>query len=115
MERRTFLAAGAGVAASAAAISAAAQNLPTLSWRLASSFPKALDTIYGGADEFSKIVDRLTEGRFKITVAAPGEIVPALGNFEAVQKGALQMAHTAGYYFLNVNKALASTPRCRLA
>lgn len=107
MERRSFIAAGAGLAAATASISAAAQTAPTLNWRLGSSFPKALDTIYGGADEFAKIVSQLTDGRFKITVGAPGEFAPALGNFDAVQKGTLQMAHTAGYYFLNVNKALA--------
>lgn len=107
MERRSFLAAGAGTLAAASAITANAQNLPQITWRLASSFPKALDTIYGGADEFAAAIDKLTASRFKITVAAPGEIVPALGNFEAVQKGTIQAAHTAGYYFLNVNKALA--------
>jgi TRAP-type mannitol/chloroaromatic compound transport system substrate-binding protein len=109
MKRRSFIATGAGSLAAAATIKSHAQTsgAPAITWRLASSFPKALDTIYGGADEFAKIVSALTDGKFKITVAAPGEIVPALGNFEAVQKGTIQAAHTAGYYFLNINKALA--------
>jgi len=110
MERRDFLAGGIGAAgtlASLTAVTAAAQNLPAVNWRLASSFPKSLDTIYGGADQFSRMVEAVTAGRFKITVAGPGEIVPPLGTFEAVQKGTLECTHTAGYYFLNINKALA--------
>jgi len=114
MERRDFLsgagAAGALSAATLAALaagSASAQNLPAVNWRLTSSFPKSLDTIYGGAEQFARIIDAITGGRFKITVAGPGEIVPALGAFEAVQKGTVECTHTAGYYFPNINKALA--------
>jgi TRAP-type mannitol/chloroaromatic compound transport system substrate-binding protein len=49
MERRSFVgkAGLAGILAAGAAPAVHAQA--TLRWRLASSFPKALDTIYGGA------------------------------------------------------------------
>ena len=50
MKRRDFLRkAGIGVAASAAFGPVFAQAQPTIRWRLASSFPKSLDTIYGAA------------------------------------------------------------------
>jgi TRAP-type mannitol/chloroaromatic compound transport system substrate-binding protein len=49
VERRSFLKnAGVGLAAGTVAMPAIAQNAPTIKWRLASSFPKSLDTIYGG-------------------------------------------------------------------
>ena len=116
MERRDFLSGGIGAVGTAGAAGAcagslpgiaSAQDLPSVNWRLTSSFPKSLDTIYGGADQFARIVEAVTGGKFKISVAGPGEIVSGPGAFEAVQKGTVQCAHTAGYYFLNVNKALA--------
>ncbi len=57
MERRLFVR-GAGIAGVLAAGTAPAivQAQATIRWRLASSFPKALDTIYGAAEEFSKQV-----------------------------------------------------------
>ena len=57
MKRRAFFKqAAAGLAAGAVAAPALAQSQPTVSWRVASSFPKSLDTIFGGAD----IIARLT-------------------------------------------------------
>ncbi len=80
MERRSFLKkAGAGLAVGAVAMPAIAQNAPTIKWRLASSFPKSLDTIYGAAEVFAKRVSEATGGKFQIQVFAGGEIVPACG------------------------------------
>ena len=63
MERRSFLKkASAGVAAGAVAAPAIAAELPTIKWRLASSFPKSLDTIFGGADVVAKRVAAATGG-----------------------------------------------------
>src|SRR3569623_3489970 len=99
MERRSFLK-KAAVSASAGAIAAPAlaQSLPTIIWRLASSFPKSLDTIYGGAETFSKRVTELTGGNFIIRGFAGGEIVPALQVGDAGQAGTVEMGHSAGYY-----------------
>ena len=47
-------------------------------WRLASSFPKSLDTIYGAAEMLSKRVAELTDGKFQIRVFASGDLVPGL-------------------------------------
>src|SRR5471032_2809435 len=84
MQRRKFLrTAGVGSAAVAAsatlAAPAIAQSAPELKWRLTSSFPKSLDTLYGGAERFSKIIAEATDNKFQIHVFAAGEIVPALG------------------------------------
>ena len=108
MERRSFLkkaAAGASVAAVSAP--ALAQAQPNISWRLASSFPKSLDTIYGGAEVFSKRVAELTGGKFNIRVFAGGEIVPPFQVADAVQAGTVEMAHTASYYFFGKDPTFA--------
>jgi TRAP-type mannitol/chloroaromatic compound transport system substrate-binding protein len=68
-------------------------------WRLASSFPKSLDTIFGAADTFSKIVKDASGGKFEISVHQGGELVPAFGVVDAVQNGTVEAAHTAPYYF----------------
>ena len=58
MNRRKFLAAaGAGAASGTLAAPAIAQSQPAVSWRIASSFPKSLDTIYGGAEVLARRVE----------------------------------------------------------
>ncbi len=108
MERRKFLKnagiAGVLAAGSAPAIVHAQQQIR---WRLASSFPKSLDTIYGAAETFSKNVSEATGGKFTVTVHAGGELVPAFGVVDAIQQGTIECAHTAPYYFFGKNEAFA--------
>ncbi len=111
LSRRKFLstAAAGGVMSAAAASQAIAQApaLPNIKWRLASSFPKSLDTIYGGAETLSKRLNAITGGKFQIQVFAAGEIVPAFSVVDAVQNGTVECSHTASYYFVGKNKAFA--------
>ena len=108
MQRRSFLKKAAiGASAGAIAAPALAQSLPTLNWRLASSFPKTLDTVYGTADVFSKRVAQLTNGKLNIRVFAGGEIVPALQVMDAVQAGTIEMGHTAPYYYFGKDPTFA--------
>jgi TRAP-type mannitol/chloroaromatic compound transport system substrate-binding protein len=104
MDRRSFLtkATVGGVAAGAAASLAApaiAQDMPTVTWRVASSFPKSLDTIYGAAEVMSKFVSEATDGRFTLQVFPAGELVPGLETADAVTAGTVEMTHTVPYYF----------------
>ncbi|AWU94003.1 TRAP transporter substrate-binding protein [Azospirillum ramasamyi] len=101
MKRRSFLtSAGVGVAASTLAAPAIAQSQPEIHWRLASSFPKSLDTIYGGADTIAARVAAATDGKFTIRPFAAGEIVPGLQVLDAVQNGTVECGHTATYYYV---------------
>jgi TRAP-type mannitol/chloroaromatic compound transport system substrate-binding protein len=86
MKRRSFLKkAAAGLAVGSVAAPALAQSSqPTVSWRLASSFPKSLDTIFGAAEVISKRVAAATNGKFTIKVFAGGEIVPPFSVVDAV-------------------------------
>src|SRR3712207_8551442 len=61
-------------------------------WRLTSSFPKSLDTIFGTAQTFAKYMAVATDGKFQIQVFAPGEIVGGLQAMDAVQNGSVECA-----------------------
>ena len=83
-----------------------AQNLPAINWRLASSFPKSLDTIYGGVSGLPAFLTAVTGGKFKISIIDNAAIAPAKTVFEAVQNANVECAH-GRLLLLNVNKALA--------
>jgi TRAP-type mannitol/chloroaromatic compound transport system substrate-binding protein len=105
--RRKFITGAAGAAAATIAAPAIAQSLPEVRWRCASSFPKSLDTIYGGAEVIAKRVAAITNGKFQIRPFGAGEIVPAFGTVDAVQQGTVECTHTASYYFVGKNKTFA--------
>ena len=129
MERRSFLKkAGAGLAAGAAvglaacgkAEQAAAPasapaaapagapavqtGLPEVKWRITSSFPKSLDTIFGGAETLANRLREMTDGKFDIRVFPAGEIVPGLQALDAVQQGTVEACHTCSYYYVGKDK-----------
>ncbi|TMI03148.1 MAG: twin-arginine translocation signal domain-containing protein [Betaproteobacteria bacterium] len=108
MERRSFLKkAAAGVAAGAVAAPAIAQSQPPITWRMAASWPKSLDTLFGGADLVARRVGEITDGRFQIRTFAAGEIVPALQVLDAVQAGTVELGHTATYYYFGKDPTFA--------
>src|SRR6201991_1183579 len=108
MKRRDFLkVSAAGAAATAVASPAIAQSSPEIKWRMTSSFPKSLDTIYGGAVEFSKYVAEMTDNKFQIQVFSAGEIVPGLQALDATSNGTIEMSHTVSYYYVGKDPTFA--------
>ena len=106
MKRREFLkAAGVGVATSAIAAPAIAQSMPETKWRMTASWPKSLDTLYGGCELFVKRVAEITDNKFQIQLFAAGEIVPGLQVLDAVQAGTVEMGSTAAYYYFGKDPA----------
>ncbi|WP_010103370.1 TRAP transporter substrate-binding protein [Verminephrobacter aporrectodeae] len=107
MDRRSIIkhAGIAGVLAASAAPAVHAQT--AIRWRLASSFPKSLDTIFGAADVFTKAVKAMSGGKFEISVHAGGELMPPFSVVDGVQEGTVEMAHTAPYYFYGKSPAFA--------
>ena len=108
MDRRSVIkhAGIAGVLAAGAAPAVHAQGA-TLRWRLASSFPKSLDTIFGAADSFAKKVGEMTGGKFVITTHAGGELMPPFGVLDGVSNGTVELGHTAPYYFFGKDPTFA--------
>ena len=108
MKRRDFLKkAGVGVAASTVFGPVFAQTAPTIRWRLASSFPKSLDTIFGSADVLAERVAQLSDNKFQIRTFPAGELVPGLQVLDGVQQGTVEVGHTAMYYYIGKNPAFA--------
>jgi TRAP-type mannitol/chloroaromatic compound transport system substrate-binding protein len=103
LSRRKFIktagAGGAGAAVTALAAPAIAQSMPEVKWRMATSWPKSLDTLYGGAEQIAARVAALTDRKFQIQTFAGGEIVPGLQVLDAVQAGNVECGHTALYYY----------------
>ena len=115
MQRRQLIQA-AGLAGGAGLLSAcrirridgaSTSELPSVRWRMATSWPHALDTLYGGAQTIAQQVGVMSGGRFTIEPYAAGEIVPGLQVLDAVQNGAVECGHTASYYYVGKNPALA--------
>ena len=120
MKRRKLLNHLAIAASTSAAITACGQSdradsssnlegsdLPRINWKMVTSWPESLDTIYGGATTVCDRVSAMTGGRFTIEPYAAGEIVPGLEVLDAVQNGTAECGHTASYYYVGKNSALA--------
>ncbi|MFL6933727.1 MAG: TRAP transporter substrate-binding protein, partial [Xanthobacteraceae bacterium] len=108
MKRREFLkSAGIGLTASAVAAPAIAQSTPEIKWRLTSSFPKSLDTLWGAAETFAKYVGESTDNKFQVQTFAAGEIVPGLQAADAVSNGTVEACHTATYYYIGKDPTFA--------
>ena len=108
MKRRTFLkTAAVGGAAAAIASPAIAQSAPTVNWRLQSSYPKSLETLFGACTFLSEAVSDMTDGKFKIQTFAAGEIVPALQVADAVGNGTVEMGQTGSYFYIGKDMGFA--------
>ena len=107
--RRRFVIRGAGIAGvlAAGAAPAIVNAQANVRWRLASSFPRSLDTLFGGAEAFAKKVSDMTGGKFQISTHAAGELMPAFGVVDGVQGGTVEIAHTAPYYFFGKDDCFA--------
>lgn len=109
MKRRDFIRV-TGLSAAAAttlASPAVAQSMPEIKWRMATSWPRSLDTLHGGVETLCKAVAEATDGKFQIQVFAAGEIVPGLQVVDAVQTGTVEIGHTASYYLVGKDPTFA--------
>lgn len=71
----------------------------TYHWRIVTTWPKNLPGLGRAPEAFATMVEKMTQGRMKITVYGAGEIVPAMGVFDAVSLGTVEMGHGAAYYW----------------
>ena len=102
--RRHFIpVTAASLAAVATSPAFGQQSSETVRWRLTSSFPKGLDTLYGASQTIARVVGELTDGRFQLQPFAAGEIVPGLQVLDAVANGAVECGHTYTGYYIGKN------------
>jgi TRAP-type mannitol/chloroaromatic compound transport system substrate-binding protein len=101
--RRQFAPAAASLAALAAAPAFGQQTSESVKWRLTSSFPKSLDTLYGASLTIARAVGEMTDGKFVLTPFAAGEIVPSLQVLDAVSNGTVECGHSYTGYYIGKN------------
>lgn len=107
MDRRSLIKRAGIAGVLAAGVAPAVHAQAAVRWRLASSFPKSLDTIYGGAEVMAKKVREMSGGKFEISVHAGGELMPPFGIVDGLQGGTVEMGHTVPYYYYGKNPAFA--------
>jgi TRAP-type mannitol/chloroaromatic compound transport system substrate-binding protein len=107
MERRSFVSSAGIAGVLAAGVAPAVHAQAAIRWRLTSSFPKSLDTLFGVNDVFAKKVSDMTGGKFQISTHAAGEIIPAFGTVDAVQNATVECANTAPYYYFGKDETFA--------
>ncbi|MEO5337652.1 MAG: TRAP transporter substrate-binding protein [Magnetospirillum sp. WYHS-4] len=108
MDRRKFLqTAGIGAATATIAGPALAQGQPEIKWRMPSSYPKSLDTLFGSGTLVARRVAELTDGKFQIRHFAAGELVPGLQVFDAVRDGTVECGQSVSYYYVGMDETFA--------
>jgi len=108
MKRRQLLTGSiTTVAATTLSVPAVAQSSPAVKWRMASSFPKSSDVIWGSSVAVADAVSAMTDGQFTIQVFAAGELVPPLQVADAVTNSTVQMGHTGAYFYIGKDTAFA--------
>ena len=105
VSRRNFARLAAAGTAVAVASPAVAQQ-PAIKWRLASSFPKNLEGLWGASPTVARLVSEMSDGKFEIQPFAAGEIVPGLQVLDAVANGTVECGHTYSGYYIGKNPAL---------
>ncbi len=98
--------AGALGLASALAAPALAQS-GKMRWRMVTSWPKRLPGPGMSAERVAGRIGTLSGGRLEVSVAAAGEVVPALEVLDAVGSGVAEMGHTAAFYWQGKEPAAA--------
>lgn len=68
-------------------------------WRLVTTWPKKFPGLGLAPENFADLLNKMSNGRIQITVYGANEIVPAMGVFDAVSSGSVEMGHGAAYYW----------------
>lgn len=68
-------------------------------WKLVTTWPKNFPGLGTAPEKFASIVNKMSQGRLLIKVYGAGELVPAMGVFDAVSTGSAEAGHGAAYYW----------------
>ena len=67
--------------------------------KMVTSWPKNFPGLGTGVERLAKRIEALSDGSITVKVYAAGELVGALGGFDAVSQGKADMYHAAEYYW----------------
>jgi TRAP-type mannitol/chloroaromatic compound transport system substrate-binding protein len=102
-ERRRFIARAGGVVAAAAAgaISKAPNVIaqPKIQWRMSTTWARSLE-VQATAERLAKVVEEMSDGRFRIEVFAGGQIMQPFECFDAASKGTIEAFMAAPFYWV---------------
>lgn len=82
-------------------------------WKMVTTWPPHFPVLGENVDKFARLVEKMTDGRIQIQVYGAGELIPAYEVFEAVSLGAVELGHSAPYYWagrVQASQFFASIP-----
>lgn len=74
-------------------------KIKNYSWSLVTTWPKNYPGLGMAPERFSVLVEEMSQGQLKVKVYGAGELVPAMGVFDAVSSGSVEMGHSGAYYW----------------
>ena len=74
-------------------------KIKSYSWSLVTTWPKNYPGLGMAPERFSTLVEEMSQGQLKVKVYGAGELVPAMGVFDAVSSGSVEMGHGGAYYW----------------
>ena len=107
MDRRSLIKRAGIAGVLAAGVAPAVHAQAAVRWRMATSFPKSLETLHGAGVKFSETVKALSGGKFEVSVHAAGELMPAFGIVDALEGDNIEMGLTAAYYYTGKDPVFA--------
>jgi TRAP-type mannitol/chloroaromatic compound transport system substrate-binding protein len=97
MKRRSFLT-GASIA-TGVTLTTPAYAQKRHRWKLVSTWTPNLPILQDAAELFAHRVEEASDRRLRIKVFGAGELIPALGVFDAVSSGSIEMGVSSPYYW----------------
>ena len=111
LKRRGFLKKAALATAGAASTTFAAPQIiageKKRRWKMVTTWPKNYPGLGIGANNLAKRITEMSNGRLTVKVYGAGEIVPAMGVFDAVSRGTAEMGHGAPFYWKGKNPTVS--------
>lgn len=75
-------------------------------WRMVTAWPKGFPGLGTGSERFAELVNEMSGGRLQVKVYGAGELVPAMGVFDVVSSGTIELGHSASYYWKGKTPAM---------
>jgi len=75
------------------------QSAQIYHWKMVTSWPKNTPGLGRSAEQIAQFINEMSSGRLQIHVYGANELVPALGVFDAVSSGSVEMGHSGAYFW----------------